>query len=119
MKVVLTGNTIETNLTDTRPTSHYTLLLALLCGAVAVLITIGNNHFLLLCNNIKWQFFVLGVLITLRLAKSSAQRSPDHNIPHTNGNGLHHEGIDLIALSSNIPPASEAHLDTKVSLDCC
>lgn len=48
MKVVLTGNTVETNFTDTRPTSHYTLLLALLCGAVAVLITIGNFQFLLL-----------------------------------------------------------------------
>jgi hypothetical protein len=60
--------------------------------------------------------FCVGVLVTLRLARSSAQRSPDHDIPHTNGNGLHHEGIDLIALSSNIPPASATHLDTKVRL---
>ncbi|XP_065351080.1 protogenin A-like isoform X1 [Cloeon dipterum] len=60
-------------------------------------------------------FFILVVGITYRLAK--ALRLRNHNIPHTNGNGLHHhsEGIDMMVLSSssNIPPAQTDHLDTK------
>ncbi|XP_065351083.1 protogenin A-like isoform X1 [Cloeon dipterum] len=91
---------IDSSLAD-EPTSLYSLrhdhiLLAILCSAVFV-------------------FLILGVVIAYRLAKASRLRN--HNIPHTNGNGLHHhsEGIDMMVLSSssNIPPAQTDHLDTK------
>ncbi|XP_059487639.1 protogenin-like [Neocloeon triangulifer] len=98
MPIRLLSNEIySSDKTTSNPTSRYTILLAILCGTAAVLI-------------------IIGMVVTLRLAKSSVLRSPNHDLPQTNGNGMHHtEGIDMIALSScsNIPPASPAHLDTK------